>query len=1366
MPRTFPASHLGAPSWWSRSLPVIERLFDRLVSDRFPDNAQDIFRARDLARQSHSGKVREGGGDYLIHPLRVAISTIEELSVIDPVLVKAAVLHDTIEDSDCDKEGLEAEFGDAVAQIVSNLSRRPDEKRPARGDSLESSYIQRILNSGMLGMVLKAADKLDNLRDALYHPNAKKRRVFVDEVQRVYVPLISSLHDPGLCERLEKLLRLAAESHSLSSLIGMLEKEAERTVQGECAVVPPACLDAPLTHYLLFNPCLAIWLADDGIQLIKTTNSPRTIAANVAREYLRRTDGDCSEELLTFAGIPSELASVRNETLWTRARLQWRALIHIIEEDGSLQWGSPIFALESARWLLLLIHSILFRPASWVFPIWHSDYGMLTASESPNSPYANQGFETNAQSEFHSFLQFLLTGREALWRLASGTGTVARAESVFEAAKRCPAVPKETLWSLRLLSEYLDVVSRPVAVDRTIADFGRVWKAFCDESYGQDRLSRIQGLLLEPEDELSVLSGDIEISGLVDIRDLFASADRSKEFAVLLSLLIERCQSFEGSSRWLSFEVGEFLKRREFFSCSREMGLNGDSSFQDIEAAGIRSRLESFEGGFILKVYPAKRFALQNRLPELSDDDLHRIGAAGYSATSIFDTLILEHMGGPEPVWIPRVYRILDTIEDLDHENAQRIEIVFRGVDHLAPFTTCLPLPSQEEPMKTLQDWRKEILARYLVAQIYNIGITRRVLSAHIECAGIDASRITSGFTNETLITMLDEAERKFGFRGWYGHFIESFNFSPFRITGESVLDGDFSFGEPDLRSGLFLGIDIGGTDIKFQVFKDGKAAEQRTLGKTKTFPKGREAVDISDFFKRLISDVSSWLDSQKIWPQIAGIGLSWAGPVRDNRIACFSKTLQVLHYQGRSLDWESPAGMIHSLPFVDLFAKELDDFARSKGFDLEPNLTLIVENDGNAEAFGNYCSRVLAGRNKPGGKLILKLGTSLAGARILPDSSVAGDVAEFAKIVLKLNVSEANYPHGSARDFVSSLGVRNLSRTFEFRGRPLFGPRGVENSEEARSTRIEAIELGELLDLVPAGLDVGPFLQHLIHTDNQPDNGICDEVIEILQNRLRRDLTVSSGGQCGQELINYIDARGGEWPSRYLFDASKSKQTATDPALRWKRGCARLYWLCASRPHEYIGIEYAQMPNDFPADELAEKIIGTFAIFSQLSLYIAHTVAALYNIYRRDSFNEVILAGGVLSGATGELVKTQTEGFLLKYYDKLYGSGKSLPRDAIQLADSENREAMGPLGAAMLANRSHKGTRLKAMHRLVDFLVDSLAPGKSLRLTDVESALHSQKIRADLVEVRDYLYIKVAESLLIPQGEGETFTRCVKASS
>ena len=236
-------------------------------------------------------------------------------------------------------------------------------------------------------------------------------------------------------------------------------------------------------------------------------------------------------------------------------------------------------------------------------------------------------------------------------------------------------------------------------------------------------------------------------------------------------------------------------------------------------------------------------------------------------------------------------------------------------------------------------------------------------------------------------------------------------------------------------------------------------------------------------------------------------------------------------------------------------------------------------------------------------------------------------------------------------------------------------------------------------------------------------------------QSRLLR----SDNSLCGL-LGSYVLRRGTEQALRV-----QDKNSAS----RWTLGLSRTHVLCSGRAANFAGVEEGSIPPEFPLDKLAKMILESVALFSELSLRIAHTIALLYNVYRRGTFDEVILSGGVLGGETGPLIKWQVEAFLRKYYDKIYGRGRSLPEDAIQLAGLDDPSIAGPMGAAQAANRRHKMECLRLMCRSVDLLVSRLRSGEEIT---IETVAKENANRVLATEIRKCLDTKVAGAMLAPK--------------
>lgn len=123
-----------------------------------------IFAALRFADDAHSGQFRKGSRvPYLIHPLNVAKILLDH-GCSDELAV-AALLHDTVEDTQATVEEIRTIFGDTVARLV-EFATEPDslwtwEKR--------KEHTLQLLGSGETSaLLLSVADKLDNIRSIRY----------------------------------------------------------------------------------------------------------------------------------------------------------------------------------------------------------------------------------------------------------------------------------------------------------------------------------------------------------------------------------------------------------------------------------------------------------------------------------------------------------------------------------------------------------------------------------------------------------------------------------------------------------------------------------------------------------------------------------------------------------------------------------------------------------------------------------------------------------------------------------------------------------------------------------------------------------------------------------------------------------------------------------------------------------------------------------------------------------------------------------------------------------------------------------------------------------------------------------------------
>jgi guanosine-3',5'-bis(diphosphate) 3'-pyrophosphohydrolase len=167
---------------------LLARLSDRIGTD----SIAGVRRAYDVARRAHSDQTRDEGSPYIVHPVRVALSLVDELAVFSPKLICSALLHDVIEDSDVTRDDVAKMFDESIAEIVWLLTKLEDV--PLR------DYLARIEAAAHTGApIVKLCDRLDNLRSVIDTPRLEKKRRYIRTTEEYYLPLASRtnryLHD-------------------------------------------------------------------------------------------------------------------------------------------------------------------------------------------------------------------------------------------------------------------------------------------------------------------------------------------------------------------------------------------------------------------------------------------------------------------------------------------------------------------------------------------------------------------------------------------------------------------------------------------------------------------------------------------------------------------------------------------------------------------------------------------------------------------------------------------------------------------------------------------------------------------------------------------------------------------------------------------------------------------------------------------------------------------------------------------------------------------------------------------------------------------------------------------------------------------
>ena len=132
------------------------------------DGLQLVLRAAAFAAERHSQQRRKGieSTPYINHPLAVARVLCEEGGIVDPELIAAALLHDTVEDTPTSMAELKRAFGERVAGLVVEVT---DDKGLDKLDR-KRLQVEHAAHISRDAQQIKLADKICNLRDILASP--------------------------------------------------------------------------------------------------------------------------------------------------------------------------------------------------------------------------------------------------------------------------------------------------------------------------------------------------------------------------------------------------------------------------------------------------------------------------------------------------------------------------------------------------------------------------------------------------------------------------------------------------------------------------------------------------------------------------------------------------------------------------------------------------------------------------------------------------------------------------------------------------------------------------------------------------------------------------------------------------------------------------------------------------------------------------------------------------------------------------------------------------------------------------------------------------------------------------------------------
>ncbi len=204
------------------------------------DEICHIRKAYQLAAEAHKDQKRLSGEPYIMHPLSVAL-ILASLGM-DEASIVAAILHDTVEDTDMTKEDVCREFGETVAELVEGVTKIGKVQIQTKNDEGENARIQLqtkeeqqaenirkmliAMSRDIRVIIIKLADRLHNMRTLMFKPEQRRREI-ARETSEIYAPIAHRLGIRPIKEELEDLAISYLDPVAYNEIGESLEKQSK-----------------------------------------------------------------------------------------------------------------------------------------------------------------------------------------------------------------------------------------------------------------------------------------------------------------------------------------------------------------------------------------------------------------------------------------------------------------------------------------------------------------------------------------------------------------------------------------------------------------------------------------------------------------------------------------------------------------------------------------------------------------------------------------------------------------------------------------------------------------------------------------------------------------------------------------------------------------------------------------------------------------------------------------------------------------------------------------------------------------------------------------------------------------------------------
>ena len=212
-----------------------KKLLDKLeylnTKVKNPIDILEIKKGIYYARKYHGSQMRQSGDPYYSHPIEVTIMLAEFVAEEAPklyniIMLQAALLHDTIEDTELTEEAITEIFGSEVAKHVEGLTRIKSYGKISSGESLNLLIKEKRYNTALI----KLFDRIHNVQ-TLGVKSPEKARKIIEETLINFLLVAANIN-----------YKLEREFAELCLKVFNIELEIQKSFSNNNSLLPPLTL--------------------------------------------------------------------------------------------------------------------------------------------------------------------------------------------------------------------------------------------------------------------------------------------------------------------------------------------------------------------------------------------------------------------------------------------------------------------------------------------------------------------------------------------------------------------------------------------------------------------------------------------------------------------------------------------------------------------------------------------------------------------------------------------------------------------------------------------------------------------------------------------------------------------------------------------------------------------------------------------------------------------------------------------------------------------------------------------------------------------------------------------------------------------